>query len=70
MVQGGDGWGVMVSRVFMGVVVAEVSRKLFCRGQIGCKIVAFKAEEVTPDQPFGVKVALFRTSAACCLHSI
>lgn len=54
----------------MGVVVAEVSRKLFCRGQIGCKIVAFKAEEVTPDQPFGVKVALFRTSAACCLHSI
>lgn len=66
----GDGWGVMVSRVFMGVEVAEVSRKIFCRGQMGCKVVAFKAEEVAPDQPFGVKVALFHTSAACCPHGV
>lgn len=55
----GDGWGVF--EVIMGADVAEVSRTLFCRGQI----VRFK-----PDGPFGGKVALFCTIAACRLHGI
>lgn len=59
----GDGWGVF--KVNMGADVAEVSRKLFCRGQS----VGFKAE-VTPDGPFGGKVALFCTIAVCRLHGI
>ena len=66
----GSGWGVMISKVFMGVEVAEVSRKLLCRDQIGCKTVTFKAEEVMPDWPFGVEVALFSITAACRRHGV
>lgn len=59
----GDGWGVF--KVNMGVDGAEVSRKLFCRGQI----IGFKAE-VTPEGPFGGKVAFFCSTAVCHLHGI
>ena len=41
----GKGWRVRVSKVFIGAEVAEVSGKLF-REQLGCKTVAFEAEEL------------------------
>lgn len=60
----------MVSKVLWELRLLRSRESSSPELQMGCKIVTFKVEEVTLNRPFGVKVALFRTTAACCLHGV